>query len=71
MRISRYIELLEGAKKLYTYKLLNSDVKPDNIMISESGMLKYIDLGMLDSLNGTVIFAGTLPFFSPAKAMIV
>ena len=32
----------------------NEDIKPENLMVSESGDLKYIDLGMVDQLDDDV-----------------
>ena len=69
-RLKQYILMADGANFLIKNKMINQDVKTDNMMINKEGDLKFIDLGMLSSLEEAASFAGSPYYFSPAKSVL-
>ena len=62
--------MADGANLLIKNKMINQDVKTDNMMINKEGNLKFIDLGMLSSLEEAACNAGSPYYFSPAKSVL-
>lgn len=66
------LQLAEGLTALHQRRLLHRDVKPSNILVTESGRLVLLDFGLVrafgDSSQSLASFAGTPDYMSPEQA---
>lgn len=69
-RVRLLVELFEALTYLHRRGILHCDLKPENVLVSESGTVKVVDFG-LSSLRGQIEnptsgqIAGTLAYMSP------
>jgi serine/threonine protein kinase len=67
-------EIIEAIEYIHKNKIIHRDIKPDNIMISNTGVVKVMDFGIAKVLNNsTVTDAGALlgspAYMSPEQVM--
>jgi len=65
-----FMQLTHAIFCLHKSKLIHRDIKPDNIMISNNGQLKLMDLGVVKDLKSSTItssdqFLGTIRYAAP------
>jgi eukaryotic-like serine/threonine-protein kinase len=73
--LQRKLELIEGAcaglAHAHQAGVVHLDIKPDNLMLDESGVLKVLDFGIARVLQGETLatrqLAGTLCYMSPEQ----
>lgn len=72
LKIAR--QIAEGLSAAHAAKMIHRDIKPDNLMIDESGRLKIMDFGLMrsvdvkkDALTVDGLFVGTLEYASPEQ----
>ncbi len=66
------IQLADGLEKAHQQQVIHRDIKPDNIMISASGVLKIMDFGLAkikgqDRLTEEGVSMGTIDYMSPEQ----
>lgn len=67
-------QLVEAVNALHNHGLLHGDIKPENVLVSESGHVHLLDFGLVreiesgDSLRSSVL-AGTPYYMSPEQVM--
>lgn len=66
------IQLADGLEKAHKQHVIHRDIKPDNIMISSSGVLKIMDFGLAkikgqDRLTKEGVSMGTIDYMSPEQ----
>jgi len=61
--------LAQGLRFLHKYGVCHKDVKPDNIMITDEGVVKLLDLGFAENYRAFRLFRpsleGSLPYMAP------
>jgi serine/threonine protein kinase len=64
----------EGLAAAHSAQMIHRDIKPDNLMIDESGRVKIMDFGLMrstdvkkDGLTQDGLFVGTLEYASPEQ----
>ncbi|KAG8077492.1 hypothetical protein GUJ93_ZPchr0007g4870 [Zizania palustris] len=60
-------QLLSGAKRMHEIGLMHRDLKPDNVLVDDRGMLKICDLGFARYKNDE---DGAPPFTNPVAALL-
>ncbi len=72
LSISR--QALSGLAAAHALGLVHRDIKPDNIMIDEAGVVRLMDFGLarsmhlsLDNVTATGVFYGTVEYASPEQ----
>ncbi|HLY75077.1 MAG TPA: serine/threonine-protein kinase, partial [Planctomycetota bacterium] len=72
LKIARQIS--EGLSAAHAARMIHRDIKPDNLMIDESGRVKIMDFGLMrsvdvkkDALTVDGLFVGTLEYASPEQ----
>jgi serine/threonine-protein kinase len=62
-------EVVSGLTVIHAANIIHRDIKPGNILLSNSGQLKIADFELAKFLVGSVVhahsFAGTLEYMSP------
>jgi serine/threonine protein kinase len=62
-------ELAEGLHEIHSYSFIHGDIKPENIMISSSNKITYIDFGFSSCINPLLpsgkYFRGSIPYMYP------
>lgn len=64
------LQICAGMRKLHEQdKLLHLDLKPANILVGDSGILKIADFGLASGIQpgGITSLGGTLPFMAPEQ----
>ncbi|MBN2092802.1 protein kinase [candidate division KSB1 bacterium] len=66
------IQLADGLEKAHKQQVIHRDIKPDNIMISATGVLKIMDFGLAkikgqDRLTKEGVSMGTIDYMSPEQ----
>ena len=66
-------QIVEGLDTAYKQGVVHRDIKPQNILISEGGMVKIVDFGLARSretvtLTQSNVFMGTAYYISPEQA---
>jgi serine/threonine-protein kinase len=63
------VQLLEGLSSAHQYSVIHGDIKPSNILIDGSGVVKLADFGVarLTQLNYGGPFRGTLAYLAPER----
>lgn len=77
MPIRRTLELMrqvaDGAHAIHAMGILHRDLSPNNILVTESGVAKILDLGLSKDMDGATsmgshnMLYGTLPYVSPEQ----
>lgn len=49
--VSFVVQALQGLEYLHNRRILHLDIKPDNIMVSPTNVLKIVDFGSAQSFN--------------------
>lgn len=72
LRIVR--QVAEGLAVAHAAEMIHRDIKPDNLMIDESGRVKIMDFGLMrsvdvkkDGLTADGLFVGTVEYASPEQ----
>ncbi|HEV3027411.1 MAG TPA: protein kinase, partial [Planctomycetota bacterium] len=67
-------QVAEGLSAAHAARMIHRDIKPDNLMIDESGRVKIMDFGLMrsvdvkkDGLTQDGLFVGTLEYASPEQ----
>ncbi len=67
-------QALSGLAAAHALGLVHRDIKPDNIMIDEAGVVRLMDFGLarsmfrsLDNVTATGVFTGTIEYASPEQ----
>lgn len=68
-QLSLMVAICEGLAAAHDAGVLHRDLKPDNLMITSTGMLKILDFGIARALSATgdVTFAGSPCYMSPEQ----
>jgi serine/threonine protein kinase len=53
------LQISYGLKHLHDHGIVHTDLKPENILITEEGMIKLIDFGIAQIVDGSPLFAST------------
>ena len=67
------IQILEGLSYAHKKKVIHKDIKPQNIMLDESGMIRIMDFGIAESVHSSMSrlkntgSSGTLVYMSPEQ----
>jgi eukaryotic-like serine/threonine-protein kinase len=74
LTLRRRLEMMEGAcaglAHAHRSGVVHLDIKPDNLMVDDTGVVKVLDFGISRSVNAetlTVHVAGTLRYMSPEQ----
>ena len=67
------LEIADGLENAHLHGIVHCDVKPHNILISESGKIKVTDFGIARAVTSTTIdhkntILGSVHYFSPEQA---
>ncbi|OOB79266.1 MAG: hypothetical protein BEN19_00180 [Epulopiscium sp. Nuni2H_MBin003] len=67
------IQILTGLKEAHQKNIIHRDIKPQNIMVTEDGILKVTDFGIAKAVNTSTIVLngdayGSVHYFSPEQA---
>jgi serine/threonine protein kinase len=67
-------QIAEGLSAAHAARMVHRDIKPDNLMIDDSGRMKIMDFGLMrsvdvkkDALTVDGLFVGTLEYASPEQ----
>jgi len=66
------VQILDGLDYAHKMGVLHRDIKPDNLMVTESGLVKIMDFGIAHVLGSTrmtrdKVIMGTLEYISPER----
>jgi formylglycine-generating enzyme required for sulfatase activity len=67
------LQVLEGLEHAHHKKIIHKDIKPQNIMLTESGQVKLMDFGIAESVHSSMSrlkntgSSGTLVYMSPEQ----
>ncbi len=71
-KISYLLQLLEGLSYLHRRGIVHRDLKADNVLVNQDGVLKILDFGIAQagflrtmSFSGSGVIAGTLAYMAP------
>jgi len=77
--VRRVLELMrqvaDGGHAIHSMGILHRDLSPNNILVTDSGTAKILDLGLskdmnrLTSLDSTQVLYGTLPYLAPEQIL--
>lgn len=66
-------QMAQGLGEAHSHGILHRDVKPSNVMLTESGLVKIVDFGlarvMTESTASQTGIAGTIRYMSPEQVM--
>ena len=63
--IGLFVQLARGLQAVHDAGFVHRDVKPDNVLVDESGRVRLVDFGLVHRVGTTAALAGTPAYMAP------
>lgn len=67
-KLDYFIQAAEALKESHEKGILHGDIKPENMLLDENGIFKFLDFGAsIDKNSNSLSNIGTIPYMSPEQ----